>query len=132
MISGQKAIWKRLRSSKLFVIGLAIFSCLLITPMLHLPAWGNVTNSRIQFVSPNWVAENIKDPNLRILDVRNLPLDYIDGHLPGAVNVADIAFRGPREGLPVQYWDNRKLAEIFANSGLSFSGLKTRRFLKSP
>ncbi|MFL0648305.1 sulfurtransferase [Cylindrospermopsis raciborskii UAM/DH-BiRr] len=119
MISKQQAIWKRLTSGKLFMVGLAVFTCLLIGPLVHLPAWGNVSNSKIQFVSPNWVAENIKDPNLRILDVRNSPLDYIDGHLPGAVNVADTAFRGPKEGLPVQYWDNRKLGEIFANSGVT-------------
>ncbi|EFA72207.1 sulfurtransferase [Cylindrospermopsis raciborskii] len=119
MIDTKKSVWKTLKSNRLFILGLAVFTCFLITPVLHLPALGKVTSSKIQFVAPNWVAENSKDPNLRILDVRNSPLDYIDGHLPGAVNIADTAFRGPREGLPVQYWENRKLGEIFANSGVT-------------
>ncbi|MCG6134644.1 MAG: sulfurtransferase [Nostoc sp. LLA-1] len=76
-------------------------------------------NAKIQFVSPSWVTENAKDSNLRILDVRNFPLDYIEGHVPGAVNIADIAFRGPQEGLPVQYWSNEKIGQIFANSGIT-------------
>ncbi|QLE54392.1 sulfurtransferase [Nostoc sp. TCL26-01] len=119
MMKTRKFSWAKFKKHKLFALGLAICACLLIIPMLHLPAWGTTSKTKIQFVSPNWVAENAKDQNLRILDVRNLPLDYIDGHLPGAVNIADIAFRGPREGLPVQYWDNQKLGQIFANSGVA-------------
>lgn len=109
----------KLKKSNLFALGVVICACFLLSPILHLSAWGATSSTKIQFVSPNWVAENTKDANLRILDVRNLPLDYIDGHLPGAVNIADTAFRGPREGLPVQYWENQKLAQIFANSGVT-------------
>ncbi|WP_242044542.1 sulfurtransferase [Anabaena azotica] len=119
MMKTRKFLWAKFKKNKLFALGVAIFAYLLITPWLHLPTWGSASNSKIQFVSPNWVAENAKDANLRILDVRNLPLDYIDGHLPGAVNIADTAFRGPREGLPVQYWENQKLGQIFANSGVT-------------
>lgn len=119
MMKTRKFSWAKFKNNRLFALGLAICACLLITPMLHLPVWGATSAAKIQFVSPNWVVENAKDPNLRILDVRNLPLDYIDGHLPGAVNIADTAFRGPREGLPVQYWDNQKLGQIFANSGVT-------------
>ncbi|MCF4967380.1 sulfurtransferase [Nostoc sp. CMAA1605] len=115
----RKFFWAKWKQNKLFALGLAICACLFITPILHLPVWGATSAAKIQFVSPNWVAENAKDSNLRILDVRNLPLDYIDGHLPGAVNIADTAFRGPREGLPVQYWENQKLGQIFANSGVT-------------
>lgn len=119
MMKTRKILWAKFKRNRLFALGAAICACLLITPWLHLPAWGAASNTRIQFVSPTWVAEKAKDPNLRILDVRNLPLDYIEGHLPGAVNIADTAFRGPREGLPVQYWDNQKLGQIFANSGVT-------------
>ncbi|MBC1213160.1 sulfurtransferase [Trichormus variabilis ARAD] len=115
----RKFSWAKFKKNKLLALGVAICTFLLLTPMLHLPARGAATSTKIQFVAPNWVAENVKDPNLRILDVRNLPLDYIDGHLPQAVNIADTAFRGPREGLPVQYWDNQKLGQIFANSGVT-------------
>ncbi|PSB63802.1 sulfurtransferase, partial [Chroococcidiopsis cubana CCALA 043] len=62
---------------------------------------------------------NAKDPNLRILDVRNVPLDYIAGHVPNAVNIADTAFRGPNGFLPVQYWNEQKLEQIFTASGVT-------------
>jgi thiosulfate/3-mercaptopyruvate sulfurtransferase len=119
MMKIQKFLWTKFKKNKLFALGVAVCAFFLITPILHLPAWGTASSTKIQFVLPNWVAENAKDPNLRILDVRNLPLDYIAGHLPGAVNIADTAFRGPKEGLPVQYWDNQKLGQIFANSGVT-------------
>ena len=119
MIKRWKFPLAKLKKNKLFALGAAICACLVMLPMLHSPAFSAAPRAKIQFVSPNWVAENAKDPNLRILDVRNIPLDYIDGHLPGAVNIADFAFRGPREGLPVQYWDNQKLGQIFVNSGVT-------------
>jgi thiosulfate/3-mercaptopyruvate sulfurtransferase len=75
--------------------------------------------AKIQFVGPEWVAANGKSPNVRILDVRNTPLDYIGGHLPQAVNIADYAFRGPNGVLPVQYWDNESLGKIFGQAGVA-------------
>jgi thiosulfate/3-mercaptopyruvate sulfurtransferase len=109
----------RLRKPKLFALLAVFFAVLVIIPFLPFPAFSANHRANIQFVSPNWVAENSQDANLRILDVRNFPLDYIEGHIAGAVNIADTAFRGPKEGLPVQYWNNQKLGQIFANSGLT-------------
>jgi thiosulfate/3-mercaptopyruvate sulfurtransferase len=111
--------WKNLKKPKLFALVAMFFALVVSIPLLPLPVLSANSSAKIQFVSPNWVAENAKDPNLRILDVRNFPLDYIEGHLPNAVNIADIAFRGPKEGLPVQYWNNQKLGEIFAYSGVT-------------
>ena len=62
------------------------------------------SETKIDFVSPVWVAQNLKDPKLKILDLRINPLEYITGHLPKAVNIADNNFRGPNGFLPVQYW----------------------------
>jgi thiosulfate/3-mercaptopyruvate sulfurtransferase len=53
------------------------------------------SETKIDFVSPAWVAQNLNDPKLKILDVRINPLEYITGHLPKAVNIADNNFRGP-------------------------------------
>ncbi|MBC1241022.1 sulfurtransferase [Nostoc sp. 2RC] len=109
----------KLKKPKLLTLAAVFFAVVLIVPLLPFSAFSASPRANIQFVSPNWVIENSKNANLRILDVRNFPLDYIEGHLPGAVNIADTAFRGPRQGLPVQYWNNEKLALIFANSGLT-------------
>jgi thiosulfate/3-mercaptopyruvate sulfurtransferase len=103
-----------------FFAALSIFiACLVVIPFVAFPAFSIGQKASIQFVSPTWVAQNSKNANLRILDVRSAPLDYISGHLPNAVNIADSAFRGPREGLPVQYWNQQSLGEIFTNSGVN-------------
>ncbi|BFM40422.1 sulfurtransferase [Synechocystis sp. LKSZ1] len=76
-------------------------------------------SSSIQFVSPSWVQEHLSDPKLRILDVRINPLEYIDGHLPQAVNIADNNFRGPNGFLPVQYWETAKIGSLLSKAGVS-------------
>ncbi|MFM6080781.1 MAG: rhodanese-like domain-containing protein, partial [Dolichospermum sp.] len=105
---------KNLKKPKLFALVTVFFAFVVSIPLLPFPVLSATSAAKIQFVSDNWVTENAKDSNLRILDVRNFPLDYIEGHLPNAVNIADTAFRGPKEGLPVQYWKKEKLGEIFA------------------
>jgi thiosulfate/3-mercaptopyruvate sulfurtransferase len=76
-------------------------------------------SSELRFVSPQWLADHLEDDNLRILDVRMNPLDYIQGHVPGAVHVADNTFRGPNGRLPIQYWDTDKLDFIFTEAGVT-------------
>ncbi|MGI0479807.1 sulfurtransferase [Geminocystis sp. CENA526] len=83
------------------------------SPMMANPS------STIQFVSPSWIEQNSNNPKLKILDVRINPLEYIDGHLPKAVNIADNNFRGPNGFLPVQYWEEQKIAQLFGKAGIS-------------
>lgn len=113
------SFWKRsLRTPVLVmtaIVTLLAVSLFSISPLTAAPG------AKIQFVSPNWVATNAKDPNLRILDVRTAPLEYIAGHVPNAVNVADTVFRGPNGFLPVQYWDAQQLGSIFSKSGVKNS-----------
>lgn len=75
--------------------------------------------SKIEFVSPSWLKENGSDPNLRILDVRPNPLDYIGGHAPAAVHFADGTLRAPLGGLPVQYQEPGRLGELLAQAGVT-------------
>jgi thiosulfate/3-mercaptopyruvate sulfurtransferase len=77
------------------------------------------SETKIDFVSPVWVAQNLNDPKLKILDVRINPLEYITGHLPKAVNIADNNFRGPNGFLPVQYWQEDKIGSLFAAAGIT-------------
>jgi len=111
----------RFKSSRFSTVA---FLAALVVSLIAVPFWSVAANAvspkaSIKFVSADWVAANAKDPNLRVLDVRTLPLDYIAGHVPGAINIADTAFRGPNGFLPVQYWDNAKLGSIFSESGVS-------------
>ena len=80
---------------------------------------------KFSFVTPKWVYENLTVPDLRILDVRPDVHDYFKGHIPGAIYVADAAFRFPMEGLPVQYHAPDLLAKFFGKLGLR----KTDRIL---
>ncbi|MDX2099410.1 MAG: sulfurtransferase [Leptolyngbyaceae cyanobacterium bins.59] len=108
--------WLKLPTVLAFVAAL-VFSVLTV-PLTSIASQGN-SRASIQFVSPNWVATNAKNPNLRILDLRSVPLDYIAGHVPGAINIAESNFRGPDGFLPVQYWDTQKLGSLFSKAGVS-------------
>ncbi|HAN46396.1 MAG TPA: sulfurtransferase [Cyanobacteria bacterium UBA8156] len=99
----------------LFLLGITLFS------LLSLPLFASSSKTTVNFVSPDWVASHSADSDLRVLDVRNNPLEYIAGHVPNAVHVADIAFRGPDGFLPVQYWNNKKLGEIFSEAGVAIN-----------
>lgn len=114
-----KLLQSRLKKPRIFVFFVALVASLVTIPLWSFSPVVASSSSSIQFVSPQWVTANAKDRNLRVLDVRNLPLDYIAGHLPNSVNIADTAFRGPNGFLPVQYWDENKLGSIFSKSGIS-------------
>ncbi|MBD2234739.1 sulfurtransferase [Phormidium tenue] len=73
----------------------------------------------IDFVTPQWVAQHSSDRSLRILDVRTNPLDYINSHIPGAVNIAENTFRGPNGRLPVQFWEQQKIEALFQEAGVN-------------
>ncbi|MBD1857123.1 MULTISPECIES: sulfurtransferase [Leptolyngbya] len=109
--------WTRLRKPKFFALAAAIAIAFAVIP--GMASFAASPKSTIQFVSPSWVSANVNDPNLRILDVRTSPLDYVEGHLPKAVNIADSNFRGPNGFLPVQYWDTNKLASLFTQAGVT-------------
>jgi thiosulfate/3-mercaptopyruvate sulfurtransferase len=107
------------KKNPIFMILVGLVASLILIPSLAFSSFAVPPQTNIQFVSPEWVAEHNEESHLRILDVRNAPLEYINDHLPGAVHIADIAFRGSNGVLPVQYWDNDKLGSIFAKSGIS-------------
>lgn len=107
------------RKAQVLVLIASLVASLILIPTLVLPSFAAAPKATVQFVSPEWVTANAKDSNLRVLDVRNAPLEYISGHLPNAVNIADTAFRGPNGVLPVQYWENNKLGELFSKSGVA-------------
>ncbi|ACK68202.1 Rhodanese domain protein [Rippkaea orientalis PCC 8801] len=105
------------QSKALFFVSAIVIA--LIIPLLSIyPSTAN-TASKVQFVPPSWVAQVKSDSDIRILDVRTNPLDYIAGHIPNAVHIADPTFRGPNGLLPVQYWQNDKLQSLFTEAGVT-------------
>jgi thiosulfate/3-mercaptopyruvate sulfurtransferase len=96
-----------------FLVSLVAIPALSFSPLMASPS------AKIQFVSPDWVAQNSSDRNLRVLDVRINPLEYFSAHLPNAVHIADNTFRGPNGLLPVQYWNTDKLGQLFSQAGIT-------------
>lgn len=113
------SLWAKLKQPRTFAFLAALVASLLVIPVLPASIQAATSKATIQFVAPDWVAAHAKDANLSVLDVRTAPLEYIAGHLPRAVNIADSNFRGPNGVLPVQYWDNAKLADTFSKAGVS-------------
>ena len=98
---------------------MALVAVLVAIPAWALPSIAASAKAKIEFISPQVLSQRLSDRNLRVLDVRNSPLDYIGGHVPGAIHIADLAFRGPDGFLPVQYWDNDKLASLLGKAGVN-------------
>jgi thiosulfate/3-mercaptopyruvate sulfurtransferase len=105
--------------SKLLAFMASLLTVAVIVPLLSFPSTAATSAQTVEIVPLSWIAEHADDPNLRILDVRLNPLDYITGHIPNAVHVADSAFRGPDGRLPVQYWQQEKIQSIFTQAGVT-------------
>lgn len=99
----------------------SLLAVVVLIPGLAQPsaASSHATPTNIRFVSSEWLVDHQADPNLRIIDARINPLDYINGHIPGAVHVADNTFRGPNGRLPIQYWDLDQLEFLFQHAGIN-------------
>lgn len=106
-------------NAKLYSAIAAIVALFIVVPVFLASPSSASTSTTVRFVSPSWVAEHAVDPQLRLLDVRINPLDYISGHIPGAVHIADNTFRGPNGRLPVQYWETEKIQSLFRQAGVS-------------
>lgn len=107
------------RQPRVFTWVAALFIGLAVIPILSFSPLTATPPAKIQFVSPDWVAQHQSDRNLRVLDVRINPLEYFAAHLPNAVHIADNTFRGPNGLLPVQYWNTSKLGQLFSEAGVA-------------
>lgn len=96
----------------------SLLAVVILLPGVSLPGHA-ASDTSLEYVSPEWLSQHASDANLRVLDVRINPLDYIQGHVPNAVHIADGTFRGPNGRLPVQYWELQKLESLFAQSGVN-------------
>jgi len=72
---------------KKLIIGTGSITLVLVLVLVLVVGAGVQANSEefSPIVSTDWLEENLEDPDLVILDVRN-PDEYAAGHIPGAVN----------------------------------------------
>lgn len=95
-------------------LGLATAASL---PLAAAPALSATT---FKVLSPAEAAQASKSGRWKVLDVRPVPpLDYVSGHIPGAVNVSEQAFRGPNGQLPFQIWGASDTASLLGRAGIT-------------
>jgi len=75
------------------------------------------TSDWVSVVDPNRALELQREGAL-VLDVRANYMEYIDGHLKGAVHLDANSLRGPKAGLPVQYRTDAEMAETLRLAGV--------------
>lgn len=65
----------------------SLYLCLMFLLLAAVPVWGTGYPNSQFLVGPQWLAEHLKDANLRIVDMRANSMDYLEGgHIPGAVH----------------------------------------------
>jgi thiosulfate/3-mercaptopyruvate sulfurtransferase len=79
-------------------------------------------NSKVKWISTEWLAENNNEGKFMILDVQPNVHDYIMGHLPGAVYLNEGLLRSASNGLPATYVPPETIQSLFSRSGLDENG----------
>ena len=81
---------------------------------------GNYPNGHY-LVTTQWLADNLDNPNVRILDRQDIePEDnaYAQGHIPNAIRMPTSAIKGIKFGIP-EMMIPKDLVEFLQNSGIS-------------
>jgi thiosulfate/3-mercaptopyruvate sulfurtransferase len=68
-------------------------------------------------VSTDWLAQNLQNPNLVILDIRN-PDQYKKGHIPGSINSPFENWAVERNGLSLELPSDEALRDLLGKSGI--------------
>ncbi len=75
-----------------------------------------VLTSRL--VSTEWLAQNLNNKNLRIIDVRSTVRDYWENHVPGAVYLSPEALRMADRGVPGKLMPAEVLVVMLGKMGV--------------
>ncbi len=70
-------------------------------------------------VSTDWLASELDDPRIRIVDARAKSTAYTTAHLPGAVYLGYDGVRGTVEGSPTMVLPAAELAGVFGRLGIA-------------
>ncbi|MCJ7443860.1 MAG: sulfurtransferase [Methanotrichaceae archaeon] len=75
--------------------------------------------SKIKWISTEWLSEHINDKDLMILDIQPNVHDYIMGHLPNAIYLNEGVLRSSVNGLPAMYVPPESIEPILSRCGLN-------------
>jgi len=74
--------------------------------------------SLVKWISTDWLAQHIDDPDLLVLDVQPNVHDYIMGHLPNAIYLNEGLLRSAWNALPSMYVQPESLKPVLDRAGL--------------
>ncbi|MCS7192298.1 MAG: rhodanese-like domain-containing protein, partial [Armatimonadetes bacterium] len=69
-------------------------------------------------VTTEWLARNLNNPEIRIIDARPSLRDYLEGHIPNAIYLNTETIRISLGGIPARLLPVDRLAEIFGAIGI--------------
>lgn len=87
--------------------------------LLALRLSGMPEGSDAKLVSTRWLAENMTNENVRIIDMRLDIRDYWVDHIPGAVYLDSDVLRWPDQGVPSKLLAPEALASLLGQMGIS-------------
>lgn len=102
---------KQIRLTLVGILLFAIWGLGVAQPLIERP----------QLVDTEWLARNLNNPNLRVIDARGMLLTYLQEHIPNAIFLSTETLRISRGGIPGQLLPPERLAEIFGAMGIGSS-----------
>lgn len=83
------------------------------------PGSATAQQAEERFVSPEWLAANIKRSDIRIVDMRGDVREYWESHIPGAVFLNVESLRWPNRGVPGMAMETQALALLLGRMGIT-------------
>jgi len=71
-----------------------------------------------KLVSAEWLAANLGNPDVRIIDLRADIRDYWESHVPGSIFLDQAALRWPEQGVPGKLMPATVLARLLGEMGI--------------
>jgi thiosulfate/3-mercaptopyruvate sulfurtransferase len=90
---------------------------LIVALLVGLPAL-EARESPSKLVGVEWLAANLKNPGVRIIDLRAEIRDYWESHIPGSVFLDTAALRWPERGVPGKLMPPPVLARLLGEMGI--------------
>ncbi len=101
-------------NTRCFIGFLICLTCFLLAPV----AVEQPLLTKPTLVTTEWLAQNLKNPRLRVIDARASLRDYLESHIPNAIYLNTEALRWSRGGVPARLLPAKRLAEIFGAIGV--------------
>ena len=89
---------------------------MLVFLLTSVPLWAIDQEEKI--VSTSWLKNNLSQPDIRIVDMRNSVADYWQSHIPGAVYLNPEALRLADRGVPVKLMPPEALVVMLGRMGV--------------